>query len=163
MILFLRAWVLATCGSVIKNLPANAEDAEDAIRALGRDIPWRRKGQLIPVFLPWEFYGGRSLVGYSLWGCKRVGHDWEAKQQRESNNRMTTFNMTTERRKLQKEGDNREKATQGSREASLSLGDLRMPLSSWQEYEITILCQAFLGKKKLFSIKVPPSCCQLST
>ena len=71
--------------------------------------------------------------------------------------------MTTERRKLQKEGDNREKATQGSREASLSLGDRRMPLSSWQEYEITILCQAFLGKKKLFSIKVPPSCCQLST
>ena len=25
----------------------------------------------IPVFLPGEFHGQRSLVGYSLWGCKQ--------------------------------------------------------------------------------------------
>ena len=34
-----------------------------------------RKWQLTPVFLPGEFLGQRSLVGYSPWGCK-VGHVW---------------------------------------------------------------------------------------
>ena len=31
-------------------------------------IPWRRKWQPTPVFLPGEFHGQRSLVGYSPWG-----------------------------------------------------------------------------------------------
>ena len=35
-----------------------------------RRIPWRRKWQSTPVFLPGEFHGQRSLVGYSLWCCK---------------------------------------------------------------------------------------------
>ena len=30
----------------------------------------RRKWQATPVFLPEKFYGQRSLVGWSLWGCK---------------------------------------------------------------------------------------------
>ena len=33
-------------------------------------IPWRRKWQPTPVFLPGELHGQRSLMGYSLWGCK---------------------------------------------------------------------------------------------
>ena len=33
-------------------------------------IPWRNKWLLIPVFLPGESYGQRSLVGYSRWGHK---------------------------------------------------------------------------------------------
>ena len=33
-------------------------------------IPWRRKWQPTPVFLPEEFCGQRSLVGCSPWGCK---------------------------------------------------------------------------------------------
>ena len=33
-------------------------------------IPWRRKWQLTPVFLPGEFHGQRRLVSYSLWGLK---------------------------------------------------------------------------------------------
>ena len=33
-------------------------------------IPWRRKWQLIPVFLPRKFHGQRNLVGYSPWGHK---------------------------------------------------------------------------------------------
>ena len=37
-------------------------------------IPWRRKWQPTPVFLPGESHGPRSLVGYSPRGC-RVGHD----------------------------------------------------------------------------------------
>ena len=35
-----------------------------------REIPWRRKWQLTPVFLPGKFHGHRSLVGYSPWGLK---------------------------------------------------------------------------------------------
>ena len=41
-----------------------------------RKIPWRRSWQPTPVFLPGESLGQRSLVGYSPWGCKRVGHNW---------------------------------------------------------------------------------------
>ena len=33
-------------------------------------IPWRRAWQPIPVFLPREFRGQRSLVGYSPWNHK---------------------------------------------------------------------------------------------
>ena len=33
-------------------------------------ISWSRKWQPTPVFLPGKFYGHRSLVGYSPWGCK---------------------------------------------------------------------------------------------
>ena len=33
-------------------------------------IPWRRKWQPTPVFLPGKFHGQRSLAGYSPWGSK---------------------------------------------------------------------------------------------
>ena len=33
-------------------------------------IPWRRKWQPTPVFLPGESHGQRSLVSYSPWGHK---------------------------------------------------------------------------------------------
>ena len=33
-------------------------------------IPWRRERLPTPVFLPGEFHGPRSPVGYSPWGCK---------------------------------------------------------------------------------------------
>ena len=35
-----------------------------------RKIPWRRKWQLTPVFLPGRSHGQRSLVGYSPWSAK---------------------------------------------------------------------------------------------
>ena len=35
-----------------------------------RKILWGREWLPAPVFLPGEFHGPRSLVGYSLWGCK---------------------------------------------------------------------------------------------
>ena len=35
-------------------------------------IPWRRKWQPTPAFLPGESHGPRSLAGYSPWGHKRV-------------------------------------------------------------------------------------------
>ena len=40
-----------------------------------RKIPWRRKWHPTLVFLPGEFHGQWSLVGYSPWGRKRVRHD----------------------------------------------------------------------------------------
>jgi len=33
------------------------------------NIPWSRKWQPTPVFLPGEFHGQRSLAGYGPWGC----------------------------------------------------------------------------------------------
>ena len=35
-----------------------------------RKIPWSRTWQPTSIFLPTEFHGQRSLVGYSLLGCK---------------------------------------------------------------------------------------------
>ena len=43
-------------------------------------IPWRRKWQATPVFLPGKSHRQRSLAGYSPWGHKRVGHDLATKQ-----------------------------------------------------------------------------------
>ena len=37
-------------------------------------IPWRRTQQPIPICLPGEFHGLRSLVGYSPQGSKRIRH-----------------------------------------------------------------------------------------
>ena len=38
-------------------------------------ISWRKRWQSMPVFLPGKFHWERSLVGYSPWDRKRVGHD----------------------------------------------------------------------------------------
>ena len=46
-------------------------------------IPWRRKWQPTLVFLSEKSHGQRNLVGYSLWGCKRVGCDLATKQQQQ--------------------------------------------------------------------------------
>ena len=46
-----------------------------------RKVPWRRKWQPAPVFLPGKPHGQRSLVGYSPWGHKRVRHDLVTKRQ----------------------------------------------------------------------------------
>ena len=37
-----------------------------------RKIPWRRKWQLSPVFLPGKFCEQGSLEGYCLWGFKEL-------------------------------------------------------------------------------------------
>jgi len=51
-------------GSVIKNLPA--------MQIPPGKIPWRRKWQPTPVFLPGEFHGQRSLADYSPEGHKEL-------------------------------------------------------------------------------------------
>ena len=37
-----------------------------------RKFPWRSEWQPTPVFLPGEFHGQRSLVGYWPWGHKEL-------------------------------------------------------------------------------------------
>ena len=53
----------------VKNSSANAGDARDMDSIPVWDgtgkIPWRRKWQTAPVFLPGELHGQRSLAGYS--------------------------------------------------------------------------------------------------
>ena len=52
---------------MVKNMPAIQETW---VRSLGWGDPWRRAWQPILVFLPGEFHGWSSLVGYSPWGHK---------------------------------------------------------------------------------------------
>ena len=59
-------------GSVVENLPANAGDSRFDLWIA--KIPWRRKWQLTPVFLPGKSHGQRSLVGYSPRGHKGAGY-----------------------------------------------------------------------------------------
>ena len=75
------------CGSMIsKGFPGGAVGKEYTCQCrrskrLGfylwvRKISWSRKWQPTPVFLPEKFHGQSSLVSYSLWGHKRVRHNW---------------------------------------------------------------------------------------
>ena len=59
-------------GTVVKNLPANAGAARDAVSFpwLGRS-PGERKRQHTS-FLPGKSHGQRSLVGPTPWGCKEL-------------------------------------------------------------------------------------------
>ena len=65
-----------TISELVKDPSANEGDAGEmgSIPVLGRS-PGVGNGNPTPVFLPGKFHGQRNLVGYSPWGCKRVGHD----------------------------------------------------------------------------------------
>jgi len=45
---------------------------EKWVRSLFGKIPWRRKWQPMPVFLPGKFHGQRNLASYSPWGRKEL-------------------------------------------------------------------------------------------
>ena len=76
---FIETEGASLCGSVVKNLPANA--GRPRFNPWVR-MPWRRKWQPTLVFLPGKSHAQTSLWGYSPWGCRRVGHDLATKQQR---------------------------------------------------------------------------------
>ena len=61
---------MAPSESWVKNPPAKQETRGDIYDPWVGKIPWRRKWQPIPVFLPGKSHGQRSLVGYSPWGQK---------------------------------------------------------------------------------------------
>ena len=52
---------------MVKNEPATQETW---VQSLVRKIPWRRKWQATPIFLPGESHGQRNLVIYRPWGLK---------------------------------------------------------------------------------------------
>ena len=54
---------------MVKILPAMQEMW---VRSLGQEDPLEREWLPTPVFLPGEFHGQRSLVGYSPWGRKEL-------------------------------------------------------------------------------------------
>ena len=56
-----------------KNLPAK-EGNEGSTRGL-KKIPWRRKWQMTPVYLPGKSHGQSSLAGYNPWGHRTAGHN----------------------------------------------------------------------------------------
>ena len=57
---------------VVKNSPADSGDTETWVLSWVRKIPWRRKWQPAPVFLPGESHGQRSQAGYSPWCLKEL-------------------------------------------------------------------------------------------
>ena len=64
-------------------------------------IPWNRKWQPTPVFLPGEFHGQKSLVGYSPWDCiefmgsHRVGYNWATNTYHEINGKANNYSDFT--------------------------------------------------------------------
>ena len=67
--LSLRACLVA---QTVKNLP---KMQETRVQSLGQEDPLEKSMGPTPVFLPGEFYGQRSLVGYLSLGSQRVGYD----------------------------------------------------------------------------------------
>ena len=57
-----RALPLSLMPQMVKNLPR--------FNPWVGKIPWRRKWQPTPVFLPGKSHGQKSLAGYSPWGSK---------------------------------------------------------------------------------------------
>ena len=58
----LRRLKLAPGGAVVKNLPANRRRGRLCFDPWVRKIPWGRKWQPTPVFLPEQFHVQRSLA-----------------------------------------------------------------------------------------------------
>ena len=52
-------------GLVVKNPSANAGDTGDGFDPWVGKVPWRKKWQPIPVFLPGKFHTLKTLMGYS--------------------------------------------------------------------------------------------------
>ena len=63
-----------------------------------RKIPWRRKWQSTPMFLPSKSHGQRILMGYSLWGCKELDMT-EHTHMYLSNKPLRYYNMLTQFKK----------------------------------------------------------------
>ena len=65
--LFKKMQQASLVAQMVKNPPAMQETW---FYPWFKKMPWRRKWQPTPIFLPGEFYGQRRLAGYSPWGCK---------------------------------------------------------------------------------------------
>ena len=70
------------CNSDSKESACNARDLKFD-PWVGKML-WRREWQPTPVLEPGKSHGQRSLMNYSSWGHKRVGHNLAVKQQHNS-------------------------------------------------------------------------------
>ena len=61
---------------MVNKAPARQETQRCGFNPWVKRVPWRRKSQPTPVFLPRKSHGQRACP----WGCKRVGHKWVTKQ-----------------------------------------------------------------------------------
>ena len=85
-------------GLVVKNLAAMQETfRRHEFNPWVGKMSWRRKWQPIPVFLPRESHGQRSLVDYSPWDLKRVRHDFATVV--DENFKVTVINVLIHRKK----------------------------------------------------------------
>ena len=57
---------------MVKNSPSKNETKILRFGPCFGKIPWRKKWQSTPVFLPGKSHGQRCLEGYSSWGCKEL-------------------------------------------------------------------------------------------
>ena len=79
---------VCVCTYIYRGFPGGASGKESArqcrrykrrgFNPCFRKIPWNRKWQPTPVFLPGKSHGQRNLVGYSPWGCKELDTTEEA-------------------------------------------------------------------------------------
>ena len=90
-------------GSDVNASAWNAGD-QGLIPGLGRS-PGEEKWQPTPVLLPEESHGGRSLVGYSPWGCK----EWDRTEQVH----FSLFHLLMEKDKRLMEASSWERLTEG--------------------------------------------------
>ena len=88
--LFLCLFQLQELYNTVSRLPWKLSGKESACQCSRyrfdpwvRKIPWRRKWQPTPVFLPGKPHGQRSLAGYSSWGHKE-SNMIETKQQQQT-------------------------------------------------------------------------------
>ena len=114
---------------------------------------WRRKWQPTPVFLPGESQGRGSLVGYHLWGCTEVRHDWSDLAAAAAsphlrllmfllailipayNSSSPTFFMICSVYKLNKHGDNKQSCCTPSSILNQSIVSYRvLTVASWPAY-----------------------------
>ena len=70
-------------GSILNKIPSSVGfpcDSDGKESQCGRcrfnpwvgKVPWRREWQSTPIFLPGEFHGQKSLVGYIPYDCKEL-------------------------------------------------------------------------------------------
>ena len=86
---WIKTWLSFPGGSVVKKICLPMQ--EKRFNPWVGKIPWRRKWQHTPVFLPKYFHRQRRLAGYSPWSCERVGHDLATKQQKQTSLRETSW------------------------------------------------------------------------
>ena len=79
-------------GTVVKNPPAKARDRRHRFNLWVGMIPWSRKWQPTPVFLPGKFHRQRSLADYSPKDSKESDTTELSMHSLESNSRNNKYN-----------------------------------------------------------------------